>query len=1796
MAHAPAVQNVVWFAFWTSCCAAVSADAVAMRQSASCHRSCGSFSCEQLLQSGVQCDQIKKLNCDCGDCCMPPPPPCQSWRELQSVAEPKLAVPASTDSMPPAAPPAMQALDDQDEGQLLQEAFLDAAGQGFELELPEDSIFNLDTELVVVGANVTLSSPGRGATLDGSGLTRIFHVHSRGRLLLQNVRLANASATNQSTTPHAPHGGAVLVEGPGSLLSMRDVEIDGATALVPEAAGGGVAAYEGAVLEMVDCKVVDCTCAADGGGIYAQACIRVVIFGCEISRCHAERGGGVLCASCEMVLVDVSVVNCTAFFGGGIMGPTSAALTLNGCTVVNCKATATYGGLGCSQGALSLTHCVILGCEATLSGGVGAFDASITIESCLIEGCTASGAPALLAFLASTFEITASRFHDCHTPRSSVIYVGPQSVLMVANSSIGHCSTGDDPIFIAGICNLTDSQISDITAAGNTGALRLTGPSSTLEMRRSSILRCVAQDGAAGLQISGGRAALYGITVEGCSVNSGGGGITVNSEGFVLISSDGEIRSLVRDCRAQILGGGVFLEAGIMEMSGTDIVECKVTGDRSSFGGGLCAFAGQALLTGVRIQRCSCGASGGGAYLLFPAKLVLRDCTFVACSAEGAGVSSDSSRGYGSGAALAIGSGGVLDMVDSYLIGCTAANRGGGVFVEGSSVVTIRTSVISNCTARFGDMIALTNEVAHSASAITFHTAGLTLDAPCGTSSLLESPRVPMAMPGLILRSSEPDGGCSSEEQPPLERLLEPGTQLATCTDGTDLVPICGPAASCFEVDIRGQATAEYTDPILVPSCECRLPAYPAPDAEDQGLAAFAWTLGCVTPRRATRVSVAEATAESLVLRLRKTMTMAESANRSLVVNVGGTDVAGGTWSVNQSALPPWISLPVTSGNFSEMDDSVIVSLAVSTSGLAEQSEPYATTIALTVLSQQSVTFSVAVLLFVSSVVFAPRSMWGGLSQGELCRPHEQQQPYLARLTSGLSGLLPFTACDKEGLPVSHSLPSSTDSRQFKLISMDAPTNIELLGVRFYSGNFFAEVLPKRPGLFEIKLELSGESVDARMMLTVDCPDDTVIGPDGTCVCDKGYEPSSELGVCQPCPSGRKKDSVSNDQCEVDSLPLVVGLTVGLVMTAIFCVIALVWRWHVSKVRMRMAKLAFEKQNRIERDFMAVTCHEVRNPLNGTAAYLQFAVGLLESASGRWGSESAGLEPIRRLSPEKTMPRRALAVETDSEAEKDCNDVAASKQGSTSRTSAGEDGDDSSEGLSGMVKGALVCTNVALRVLENLTTLERLRQGLLTMNETPSQLQDVLAEVTAVLKPQIRATGAVDLRVRADPLTDKWQFWCDKKILAQVLINIGQNAVRFTVSGFIEIAAEVSETDEKNKRGSGELHSWRPRLLLLKADGANKLSMSEGSRNKVKQTIDEAKTTSESCLDDTKFFIVTFIIRDTGPGIPADQQAKVFNRYETKGGTGLGMYLTKLQVKQMGVDVKIRSPWDRDATGAEFSFALKMRARKAYTSVVSNARSDSCCLRSSVESDGRQDSSSLLLAVATSTTRRVQEALSAVESQETLRVNPPAAPQDVSRGISAPKPGQLFADGLHVLIADDQVTNTKILRRVLRSYVNSTWNVAIVETGEEALSRVRQSNAHFDLVILDEHYGTASSMLGSQVAAEIRRDAAEAAGAAAMDDDAEAANGACAGHSPAVLSPVIISCTGNALQEGEHLLAQGVDAVWNKPFPRFLPLEKRDDFSEMQLALLKTFVKASRRDMITKFGWETVKALDMAAD
>jgi histidine kinase len=72
---------------------------------------------------------------------------------------------------------------------------------------------------------------------------------------------------------------------------------------------------------------------------------------------------------------------------------------------------------------------------------------------------------------------------------------------------------------------------------------------------------------------------------------------------------------------------------------------------------------------------------------------------------------------------------------------------------------------------------------------------------------------------------------------------------------------------------------------------------------------------------------------------------------------------------------------------------------------------------------------------------------------------------------------------------------------------------------------------------------------------------------------------------------------------------------------------------------------------------------------------------------------------------------------------------------------------------------------------------------------------------------------------------------------------------------------------------------------------------------------------------------VVFEVRDWGPGIPIDEQSRIFERfhrvghYMTRepGGAGLGLYLAKRLVEAMGGRIWVSS---RLGLGSVFSFAL----------------------------------------------------------------------------------------------------------------------------------------------------------------------------------------------------------------------------------------------------------------------------------
>eukprot|EP00965_Chrysotila_dentata_P190506 6173930-Pleurochrysis_carterae.AAC.3 len=180
-----------------------------------------------------------------------------------------------------------------------------------------------------------------------------------------------------------------------------------------------------------------------------------------------------------------------------------------------------------------------------------------------------------------------------------------------------------------------------------------------------------------------------------------------------------------------------------------------------------------------------------------------------------------------------------------------------------------------------------------------------------------------------------------------------------------------------------------------------------------------------------------------------------------------------------------------------------------------------------------------------------------------------------------------------------------------------------------------------------------------------------------------------------------------------------------------------------------------------------MVCHEILNPLNGTSAYLQFAIGLLETSEK--SQPSVDLQLLVSSSTEHKHNDSAICQACGE------NDIASDEAASildkhpatTSPAIQGATGVIPGE-LSHMIRGALMCTNMVLRAFENLATEEQLWHGQLTLNKQPASLRDILTEVSTVLEPQLGAKREVELRVRLNVLAAQRQLLCDKKMLSEV--------------------------------------------------------------------------------------------------------------------------------------------------------------------------------------------------------------------------------------------------------------------------------------------------------------------------------------------------------------------------------------------------------------------------------------------
>jgi len=173
-----------------------------------------------------------------------------------------------------------------------------------------------------------------------------------------------------------------------------------------------------------------------------------------------------------------------------------------------------------------------------------------------------------------------------------------------------------------------------------------------------------------------------------------------------------------------------------------------------------------------------------------------------------------------------------------------------------------------------------------------------------------------------------------------------------------------------------------------------------------------------------------------------------------------------------------------------------------------------------------------------------------------------------------------------------------------------------------------------------------------------------------------------------------------------------------------------------------------------------------------------------------------------------------------------------------------------------------------LTVIDEILDFSKLEAGKMTVETTDFNLRTVMEEVADLLAPVAQRKG-LEFTLSMEPAAFPWQLKGDAGRLRQVLVNLMGNAIKFTASGDVGLAATVLED----------------------APGRAKVRLS---------------------------------VSDTGIGIPRDRQQAIFESFTQAdgsstrrfGGTGLGLTISKQIVELMGGTIGVTSTPGRGSTFA----------------------------------------------------------------------------------------------------------------------------------------------------------------------------------------------------------------------------------------------------------------------------------------
>jgi Amt family ammonium transporter len=197
-------------------------------------------------------------------------------------------------------------------------------------------------------------------------------------------------------------------------------------------------------------------------------------------------------------------------------------------------------------------------------------------------------------------------------------------------------------------------------------------------------------------------------------------------------------------------------------------------------------------------------------------------------------------------------------------------------------------------------------------------------------------------------------------------------------------------------------------------------------------------------------------------------------------------------------------------------------------------------------------------------------------------------------------------------------------------------------------------------------------------------------------------------------------------------------------------------------------------------------------------------------------------------------------------------------------------------------------SDALLSIINQILDFSKIEAGKLELDPAEFDLTVTIEEVLGVLA-QKAATKNLELVCRIDPSVPNC-VWGDGDRVRQVLINLVNNAIKFTSAG--EVVVRVSSDQTEASPGSTKPGSGKPGAINVK-----------------------------------------FSVSDTGIGIPPAQLDRLFKSFSQVdasvtrrfGGTGLGLAICKQLVELMGGRIEVQSVPQR---GSTFSFTVPFERRE----------------------------------------------------------------------------------------------------------------------------------------------------------------------------------------------------------------------------------------------------------------------------